>query len=183
VEPHRRHFAPSSLPCVRTVMQRFVHRATADRQPTSRLPNERSALRALLLPLVICGPPLTLANATDPSTFCVHLRLHPGITWSHTAGSPCDVPPLSPTGREVVPAQGVPAVDPSDGAGGRGAGRGDADDERRRSAEGGASDGGKSRQRQPPAVVAADFGLLTFVREEGTGEWNYPWDLTGGLYR
>lgn len=29
----------------------------------------------------------------------------------------------------------------------------------------------------------ADFGLLTFVRAEGSGEWNYPWDLTGGLYR
>lgn len=37
--------------------------------------------------------------------------------------------------------------------------------------------------REPRAVLAADFGLLTFARREGTGEWDYPWDLTGGLYR
>lgn len=44
-----------------------------------------------------------------------------------------------------------------------------------RAAGEGRADGG-----QP---AAADFGLLTFKREEGSGEWNYPWDLTGGLYR
>lgn len=44
--------------------------------------------------------------------------------------------------------------------------------------------GGDGPQPQvTPAVVVADFGLLTFSRREGTGEWDYPWDLTGGLYR
>lgn len=39
---------------------------------------------------------------------------------------------------------------------------------------------GEERRQLP---VAANFDLLTISREEGTGEWNYPWDLTGGLYR
>lgn len=44
--------------------------------------------------------------------------------------------------------------------------------------------GGEARQRGTPVGFAvADFGLLTFARGEGTGEWDYPWDLTGGLYR
>ncbi|CAM9163920.1 unnamed protein product [Choristocarpus tenellus] len=31
--------------------------------------------------------------------------------------------------------------------------------------------------------LQADFDILTFSREEGSGEWDYPCDLTGGLYR
>lgn len=41
-----------------------------------------------------------------------------------------------------------------------------------------------ARGRQADVVVqAAQFSVLTFVRGEGSGEWDYPWDLTGGLYR
>ena len=112
-------------------------------------------------------------RCTDPSVFCAHLRLHPGITWSHTAGSPCDVPPLSHIGRKVsslgrnsdqlrAPAsytrtatKDPPKTD---------------------------SDQGRVMDHGRP-MVAADFSLLTFARNEVTGEWNYPWDLTGGLYR
>ncbi|CAM9942030.1 unnamed protein product [Ascophyllum nodosum] len=111
--------------------------------------------------------------SSDPSVFCAHLRLHPGITWSHTAGSPCDVPPLSHIGRKVsslgrnsdqlrAPAsytrtatKDPPKTD---------------------------SDQGRVMDHGRP-MVAADFSLLTFARNEVTGEWNYPWDLTGGLYR
>lgn len=42
---------------------------------------------------------------------------------------------------------------------------------------------GGVQKRITAKTVAADFGLLTFCRDEGTGEWNYPWDLTGSLYR
>lgn len=141
------------------------------------------------------------STTADPSVFCVHLRLHPGITWSHTAGAPCSVPPLSPTvGHVVQSQQGV------DHGGGGAEGSGSPGSQR---GEGGVGDGGlggreeessagepirtlgggearRRRQRQwrhPPVVTAAEFGLLTFARAQGTGEWDYPWDLTGGLYR
>ena len=48
--------------------------------------------------------------------------------------------------------------------------------------DGAGLEGRMLRQRHPP-LSAADFNLLTFARGEGTGEWDYPWDLTGGLYR
>lgn len=117
-------------------------------------------------------------RSTDPSTFCVHLRLHPGITWSHTSGAPCHLPPLSPSGREVTPSQCSLTVHSSGGSE-------DAVDDRGLTggSVGGASESDGPRERQGRAVLAADFGLLTFIRDEGTGEWDYPWDLTGGLYR
>ena len=63
---------------------------------------------------------------------------------------------------------------------GRGGGGGKCSPERK---DGSGVDGRQLRQRQPPRMPMADFGLLTFARGEGTGEWDYPWDLTGGLYR
>ncbi|CAM9450282.1 unnamed protein product [Ectocarpus sp. 13 AM-2016] len=142
--------------------------------------------------------------ATDPSVFCVHLRLHPGITWSHTAGSPCSVPPLSPTvGHVVQSQQGVDhgsggadgiGTDSSSssrrGNGGVGVcGLGGREEDHFAGDPIGTSDGSEAwprprrRRRHPPVVAAAEFGLLTFTRAQGTGEWDYPWDLTGGLYR
>lgn len=101
---------------------------------------------------------------TDSSVLCVHLRLHPGITWSHTAGSPCNVPPLSHVDLDVE----LGASKSSSRAVAQCS-----------STETGhicEEDGGRS-------TVAAEFSVLTFARKEGTGEWDYPWDLTGGLYR
>ncbi|CAM9972152.1 unnamed protein product [Ectocarpus sp. 8 AP-2014] len=145
------------------------------------------------------------STAADPSVFCVHLRLHPGITWSHTAGSPCSVPPLSPTlGHVVQSQQGVDHG--SGGAEGSGSGSGSGSSSRRGKGGVGVGDlGGREedrsagepigksgsseawsrrrRRRHAPVVAAAEFGLLTFTRAQGTGEWDYPWDLTGGLYR
>eukprot|EP00903_Cladosiphon_okamuranus_P010619 g10042.t1 len=117
--------------------------------------------------------------STDPSTFCVHLRLHPGITWSHTSDAPCHVPPLSPSARRVTPPRSSFTVQPSGGIEGEIDGRGFAAGER----VGGAPESDGPRERQRRSVLVADFGLLTFTRQEGTGEWDYPWDLTGGLYR
>lgn len=126
-----------------------------------------------------CGP-------TDEAVFCVHSRLHPGITWSHTAGSPCYVPPLSHTGK------GVALHVDGDGGGAGGGGRAGRHDGSIilgscLSPQGVANEGASILEGhgvdRPLSVAAADFGVLTFVRGEGTGEWNYPWDLTGGLYR
>lgn len=93
----------------------------------------------------------------------MHLRLHPGITWSHTAGAPCKVPPLAHTSKAKA---------------------------RRKTIGGtrkGHIGGGEIVNANVEAVEGdqpvADFGLLAFTREEGSGEWDYPWDLTGGLYR
>lgn len=63
--------------------------------------------------------------------------------------------------------------------------REEANDDRRTPGDkvGGACEYDETREQQRHAILAADFGLLTFTREEGTGEWDYPWDLTGGLYR
>ncbi|CAM9313989.1 unnamed protein product, partial [Hapterophycus canaliculatus] len=140
--------------------------------------------------------------ARDPAIFCVHLRLNPGITWSHTSGGPCKVPPLAPTGREVIPTER-----PTDYGGGGSArtgsigiqsggcrGQGNeaggsnsrkTNDECRVAREGNWAVSGGDGLRRPatPTVVVAEFGLLSFARREGTGEWDYPWDLTGGLYR
>ncbi|CAN0087054.1 unnamed protein product, partial [Ectocarpus sp. 4 AP-2014] len=141
--------------------------------------------------------------ATDPSVFCVHLRLHPGITWSHTAGSPCSVPLLSPTVGHVVQSQ--QGVDHG-GGGAEGSGSGSSSSSQRGKGGVGVGDlGGREEdrstgesigksggseawsrrrwRRHAPVVAAAEFGLLTFTRAQGTGEWDYPWDLTGGLYR
>lgn len=101
---------------------------------------------------------------TDSSVLCVHLRLHPGITWSHTAGSPCNVPPLSHVGRDVE--LGASKSPP------------------RAVAQGSATEIGHNCEvDRGRSTIAADFSVLTFARKEGTGEWDYPWDLTGGLYR
>ncbi|CAN0298631.1 unnamed protein product, partial [Ectocarpus sp. 12 AP-2014] len=140
--------------------------------------------------------------ATDPSVFCVHLRLHPGITWSHTAGSPCSVPPLSPTVGHVVQSQQGVDHDSSGaessgscsssssqrGKGGVGVcGLGGREEDHSAGDPIGTSGGSEAwsrrQRRHPPVVAAAEFGLLTFARAQGTGEWDYPWDLTGGLYR
>eukprot|EP00752_Nemacystus_decipiens_P002571 g2409.t1 len=123
--------------------------------------------------------------SADPSTFCVHLRLHPGITWSHTSGAPCQVPPLSPSGREVTLPQASFTERP-DSSSSSSSGSSSSEDAMASRDPGQEKVGveptdGEARKRL--AGLAADFGLLTFTREEGTGEWDYPWDLTGGLYR
>lgn len=140
-------------------------------------------------------------SPTDPSTFCIHPRLHPGITWSHTSGVPCNVPPLSPTGRRIVPSQrvidhggsaGSSSSTQSIGCRSQGDGTSDGSGRRktgeRRAAKdetpaAGDGDGPLRQATTTSPVTVADFGLLTFARREGTGEWDYPWDLTGGLYR
>jgi glycosyltransferase involved in cell wall biosynthesis len=32
-------------------------------------------------------------------------------------------------------------------------------------------------------ILGFDADILNFRRSDGTGDWDYPWDLTGGLYR
>ncbi|CAM9333384.1 unnamed protein product [Pylaiella littoralis] len=136
----------------------------------------------------------------DSSTFCVHLRLHPGITWSHTSGSPCNVPPLYPTDKEVILQSrgGVITGTSSSGSGtgtSSGISRGEVGSGGSSKSDellGGGEDekvgrsGCEKAQTRAIAAVgfaAADFDLLVFDRAGGTGEWDYPWDLTGGLYR
>lgn len=88
------------------------------------------------------------------------------------------MPPLSPSGREVTPSQGPLTRH-------HGSGSEVTNDARHSAGEkvSGASENDETREKERQAVLVAEFGLLTFAREEGTGEWDYPWDLTGGLYR
>lgn len=88
------------------------------------------------------------------------------------------MPPLSPSARQVTLSQGT-------FTGRHGSGREDVNDERQHAGEeaDGASENDEVRERRRHAILAAEFGLLTFSREEAMGEWDYPWDLTGGLYR
>lgn len=105
------------------------------------------------------------------------------------------MPPLSPTEKEVVlPSRGAVITGTSGtgtgtGASGGEVGSGDSsrNDELLPGEEnevgGSGCNDAWQRATAPASSAAADFELLMFVRGEGTGEWDYPWDLTGGLYR
>lgn len=112
--------------------------------------------------------PLPSSRGTDASVFCVHLRLHPGITWSHPASAPCKVPPLKHTSKCWGRVHKRSTSHQSNGGGNE-------------PSPATAMTGEEAGLDDGPAVAV--FDLLTFKREEGSGEWNYPWDLTGGLYR
>ncbi|CAM9623936.1 unnamed protein product, partial [Discosporangium mesarthrocarpum] len=110
----------------------------------------------------------TVLLDTDQSVSCVHLRLNPSITWSHTTGTPCKVPPLTPSKLCPDPSRkGALRVLGELGSG----------------TETGIAPKVGMWGREEGVLPMADFDILTFVRSEGSGEWDYPWDLTGGLYR
>lgn len=85
------------------------------------------------------------------------------------------MPSLSPTAR-VFARDIIDGGSSGDGVSSCGSGDG--------SGRGGGGEKGPSEGKDGTELESvADFDLLTFARGEGTGEWNYPWDLTGGLYR
>lgn len=137
---------------------------------------------------LLCQPTKFPVFSPDPSVFCVHLRLHPGITWSHTSDSPCKIPPFSPTEKRVSPEMSGDNRSDGNNINVEGCFGGCEDAKSKLSSRVTAQRGQRDRPgsespRRLSCAIAADLDLLTFSRDEGSGEWNYPWDLTGGLYR
>ncbi|CAM9326462.1 unnamed protein product [Phaeothamnion confervicola] len=145
----------------------------------------------------------------DPSVFAFHLKLGPHVTYSHPAGKACIVPEMrlvtaaaaaaatpsitaaaaapatsatvasssaasSPTataGTAVEASAGPPLPSGQDPEDGRDHGDSALAEERR-----------QQRHRQRRRGFARTDAYV-FARRDGSLDWDYPWDLTGGVYR